>query len=131
MGKTESLEQTVRRLAENDSTYAEDAYFLVYETVTYAQAEQEIRRHLCAAELLESLLELAGREYGPLAGRVLDEWGLRKPEDVGNIVYKLIGAHVLSASPDDSPENFKVLTRWFAPEKLMPEYSGELPRVDL
>ena len=130
MGEAKSLEMIVHLLVQADSSYAAEAYFLVREAVSYAQTRQEIHRHLTAGELVEALLEYAGKEYGLLAGQVLTEWGLTSPADVGRIVYKLIEAGVLSASPDDSPEDFQILTGWL---KDPPAPSGTvepLPVID-
>ncbi|MBO5689572.1 MAG: hypothetical protein J6S73_06540 [Lentisphaeria bacterium] len=112
MGEAKSLEMIVRLLVQADSSYAAEAYYLVREAVSYAQTRQDVHRHLTAGELVEALLEYAEKEYGLLAGRVLSEWGLTAPADIGRIVYKLIEAGVLSASPDDSPEDFQILTGW-------------------
>ena len=103
MGEAKTLEGIVRLLVKADSSYAAEAYFLVRESVSYAQTRQDVHRHLTAGELVEALLEYAEKEYGLLAGQVLAEWGLTCGADVGRIVYKLIDAGVLSASPEDRP----------------------------
>ena len=131
MGNKETLEAAVRLLADADPSYAEDAYYLVRDTVSYALDKQEVHRHLSARELVEALLEYAIREYGPLARQVLTEWGVTGPADVGRLVYKLIDAGILSASPEDHPEDFLVLDGWFPaePEAETPP-KMTLPRID-
>ena len=131
MGEMESMEDAVRQLTEADPAYAEDAYYLVRDTVTYALEKQEVHRHLNAGELVDALIEYADREYGPLASQVLAEWGVTGPADVGRLVYKLIGAGILSASPEDRPEDFLVLSNWFPPEPAPFEPPHlQLPRID-
>ena len=81
--------------------------------------------------LVAALIEYAGREYGPLANQVLAEWGVTGPADVGKLVYKLIDAGILSASPEDRPEDFLVLSGWFPPEPAPVEPPHlQLPRID-
>lgn len=130
MGEAKSLEMVVRLLVEADSSYAAEGYFLVREAVSYAQTRQEVHRHLTAKELVDALLEYAGKEYGLLAGRVLSEWGLTSPADVGRIVYKLIDAGVLSASPEDSPEDFQVLNCWLKEPAICTAELEPLPVID-
>ncbi len=133
MGEIKSLETVVRVLTDLDSSYAPEAYFLIRDTVTFAQSRQEVHRHLTAGELVDYLIEFASGEYGPLARPVLAEWGLLGPDDVGKIVYKLIGAGILSASPEDRPEDFQVLKKWFPEDAMMTEYlrNFTLPKIDL
>lgn len=132
MGETEIMEAAVRQLREADPAYAPDAYYLVRDTVTYALDKQEVHRHLSARELVLALIEYARKEYGPLAREVLTEWGVTGPADVGRIVYKLIGVKILSASPEDRPEDFLVIGDWLPEEE--PAADGpaglDLPRID-
>ena len=55
---------------------------------------------------------------------VFDSWGIHSCEDVGNIVFNLIGAGVFGKTEDDSIEDFKNVYRFeeafvkpFAPDK--------------
>ena len=132
MGENETLEAAVRQLREADPAYAEEAYYLVHETVSYALDKQEVHRHLTARELVLAMLEYARKEYGPLASQVLAEWGVTGPADVGRIVYKLIGVRILSASPEDRPEDFLVISDWFPAETADDAVPAgiELPRID-
>ena len=43
-----------------------------------------------------------------MAPMVLEAWGLKYASDVGRIVYLLIDAKLLSASPEDDPTDFDV-----------------------
>ena len=52
------------------------------------------------------MLRLAHEEFGPLAAPVFEEWGLTRPEDVGEMVFQLIEAGQLSARPEDRREDF-------------------------
>lgn len=134
MGELKTMKAAVRQLAEADAAYAEDAYYLVHDVVGYALDRQEVPRHLSARELVLALIEYARGEYGPLARPVLSEWGVNGPSDVGKIVYKLIGAKILSASPEDRPEDFLVIADWFPSEDAdgvaaVPD-GLVLPRID-
>ncbi len=47
--------------------------------------------HISGYELLEALRRLARERWGCLARTVLGRWGVAKTEDVGEIVYLMIG----------------------------------------
>jgi uncharacterized repeat protein (TIGR04138 family) len=63
-------------------------------------------RHLCARELIEGTLDLAAERFGLLAELVLRSWGLRGPEDIGEITWLLIEHGVFSKQPNDRLEDF-------------------------
>lgn len=63
-------------------------------------------RHLTAAELVEGVIDLAAERFGLLAGPVLQQWGVRGSEDVGNITFTLIDNKVFAKQPSDRLEDF-------------------------
>ena len=60
-------------------------------------------------QLLEGIREFALRQYGPMAITVLDEWGVRRCEDFGEIVFNLVdhGHGLFGKTETDSREDFK------------------------
>jgi uncharacterized repeat protein (TIGR04138 family) len=64
------------------------------------------RRHLSGQELLAGVIRLARSEFGSLAPMVFREWGIRRGEDWGTIVFQLVGTGQLSARPEDRIEDF-------------------------
>ncbi|HET9233001.1 MAG TPA: Minf_1886 family protein, partial [Candidatus Eisenbacteria bacterium] len=62
--------------------------------------------HLKGAELLQGVRELAVAEFGPLSRNVLNNWGLLRGEDVGEIVYNLIDAGLMTKTEEDRKEDF-------------------------
>ena len=104
----------VDRLRERDPRYRREAYGFVVAalgwTVESLPAERRrdpVRRHLSGAELLQGLAALALQEFGPMAGTVFQEWGVRSGEDVGRIVFQLVECHQLSQRPEDRIEDFR------------------------
>lgn len=102
----DSFWSAVDRIRERDKRYAPDAYALVMDSLEFAIHRIGERRHLSAAELLVHLCDLAKVRYGILAYSVLENWGVRSTEDVGSIVYGLIGERVLAEREEDSPLDF-------------------------
>lgn len=103
----------VDRIREHDGAYRREAYGFVVaalgEVVQSLPAERRAdpeRRHLSGRELLDGIVRLARREFGPLASTVFAEWGLRASGDVGRIVFQLVESGQLSARPEDRIEDF-------------------------
>ena len=102
----------VEKIVERDSRYCKEAYAFVEKSVTYTVKKcnkvhnPKGERHVTGSELVEGFCEYALLQFGPLAGEVLENWGVRSGPDVGNIVYNMIGMKILSASSEDSQSDF-------------------------
>jgi uncharacterized repeat protein (TIGR04138 family) len=64
-------------------------------------------RHITGQDLCEGLREVAIERWGMLARTVLERWGIYSTMDVGQIVYALIDAGLMSKSPGDSIDDFR------------------------
>lgn len=101
----------VTAAVEGDPRYAPDAYHFLQGVLT--DAMQTMRketggddRHVGGSELLEAFRTGALREFGPMANTVLTEWGVTRGEDVGEMVFNLIGVGAFGASDTDRREDF-------------------------
>ena len=116
-----TLEYRIAELVAKEPAFTAEAYSFVTETVTYTakqfreKAKREgregtvpARRHLSALELLHGARDYAREEFGAVAGNVLREWGIVTARDFGRVVYLLIDAGVLAASPEDDPRDFEI-----------------------
>jgi uncharacterized repeat protein (TIGR04138 family) len=90
-------------ILERDPRYPRAAYELVGDALRRASGH---RRHVSPVELLNSIRELACEQFGPLAGAVLEEWGVRSTRDFGNIVFNCIAVDAMGASDEDTIEDF-------------------------
>lgn len=113
MSGAEEFWDAVEALREGSPEYAREAYgFVVHalgETVRALPRERRehpTERHLSGQELLGGTADVARREFGELAPMVFREWGVRRSEDVGRIVFQLVECGQLSARPEDRPEDF-------------------------
>jgi uncharacterized repeat protein (TIGR04138 family) len=68
---------------------------------------QHAHRHVSGQELLHGLREFALKEYGPMSKAVLNEWGIKTTDDIGQIVFNLVNSGVLGKNDTDSPGDFK------------------------
>jgi len=89
-----------------DPRYKPEAYVFVREALDHAVRKLEKPRHISGQELLEGMREYALREYGPVARRVLSEWGIHECIDFGNMVFNLVDEGLLGKTDEDSIEDF-------------------------
>jgi uncharacterized repeat protein (TIGR04138 family) len=98
--------QAVERIRAADTRYAPEAYAFVMEALDYTVRSLPERRHVSAAELVGGLLRAARERFGMLAFAVLEKWGIAGGADVGEIVFQLIEAGILSRRDEDAREDF-------------------------
>lgn len=73
------------------------------------QGEEEAdedERHLTGQELCEAIRRYALEQYGFMAKCVLNDWGVHKTGDFGEIVFNLIEIEQMRKTKDDRREDF-------------------------
>ena len=104
--------EVVEQICEKDLRFSSDAYHFVQEGLNHTlkslkRGGQHAHRHVSGQELLHGLREFALKEYGPMSKAVLNEWGIKTTDDIGQIVFNLVNASVLGKNETDSPNDFK------------------------
>src|SRR5271170_5668946 len=122
--------EVVEQICEKDLRFSSDAYHFVQEGLNHTlkslkRGGQHAHRHVSGQELLHGLREFALKEYGPMSKAVLNEWGIKTTDDIGQIVFNLVSASVLGKNDTDSPSDFKnvftfddAFVKPFVPRKL-------------
>ena len=98
--------------AADASGFSTRACWLVNCAVTYASIRRGERgAPVTAGEVCRALREYARLSSGGIGAAVrrLQEFNISSSEDVGKIVYALVGAGVITESPTDSREQFNGL----------------------
>lgn len=91
-----------------DPRFAPAAYDFTRAAVTYSSHVLLAHgRHVSGPELLDAIRRFALERFGLLAADVLEEWGVRRTEDFGAIVFHLIDAEILSKTDEDRIEDFR------------------------
>ena len=96
----------VREIRRADGRFSQEAYGFIMDALEFTIHKVGERRHVKAAELLEGVCEHAKNRYGLLAYSVLERWGLKTTDDIGDAVFQLVNAHVLARQEDDSRDDF-------------------------
>src|SRR5258707_1264602 len=125
IGFAEALDSIVK----SDPRYERDAYVFLRDALDFTTKRQKKAkgtsvRHVSGPELLEGLRQYALKEFGPMVMTVFDSWGIHSSEDIGHMVFNLIGAGIFGKTEQDSIEDFKdvydfeeAFVRPFAPAK--------------
>jgi len=107
-------------VARRDSRYAYEAYEFLFEALSHTQkmlgkTAEPTREtaapenHVSGRELTEGVIDLARQEFGRMARVVLRMWGINKTDDIGEVVFNLIDANLLSKNDGDRREDFREL----------------------
>lgn len=107
VGKKKPAEQLVQEIIGRDNRYAFDAYQFVLEALDFTYRMLGEKRHVSGGELLEGARRWAIERYGPMARTVLEHWGIRRCEDIGEVVFNLVGSGLLNKTEKDSRDDFK------------------------
>lgn len=86
--------------------FHERGYLFVLAALEYTQTRRAERRHVSGVELAEAVRDLAIEQFGVLAREVLEHWGIRRTEDVGDVVFAMVEHGLLAAQPGDSRDDF-------------------------
>jgi uncharacterized repeat protein (TIGR04138 family) len=121
---TANFDEALDQIVQKDTRYHRDAYLFVREALDHTQklvnksARSESRaaaeeltegkvRHVSGQELLAGIRSYALEQFGPMTLTVLNEWGVRRCGDFGEIVFNMVENHLLAKTKKDSREDFK------------------------
>ena len=106
MNELQFADDILARIRERGDGYDERGYLFVLATIEYLQSRLPARRHVTGAELAWAVRDFARERFGLLARDVLGYWGIHRTEDLGRIVFTLVGVGLLSTQPMDREEDF-------------------------
>ncbi len=126
-----SFENAVRELVSRYPQYSAEAYVFLRAGLEHAATHYgkgEKASHLSADQLYAGACSYALSEYGPLATKVLQFWGIYTNKDFGDVVFKLIEVGVFRKQKGDTQEEFETLPPLDA--MLNAPYNGELDNTE-
>ena len=97
-----------------DNRFHRDAYVFLRDALDYTTKQQKKARgaavrHVAGPELLEGARLYALKEFGPMVQTVFSYWGINRCEDIGHMVFNLIGAGIFGKTEQDSLDDFKAV----------------------
>ena len=108
-----NFDEVLEKIVTKDARYTREAYIFVREALDHTQkivgkpSREDMPRHVSGQQLLSGIREYALQQYGPMTLTVLNEWGLRRCEDFGEIVFNMVESSLLAKTEQDSPNDFK------------------------
>lgn len=106
MNKRKSPDEMLSEMLARDSRYTRDAYIFVSEALRHTTQKLDRTGHVSGRELCEGLCECALQHFGMLARTVLESWGVRRSEDIGELVFNMVEVGLLRKTEEDSREDF-------------------------
>lgn len=122
---TATFDESLDKIVLLDPRYHRESYHFVREALEHtqklfnkagkAQARQkssedsgdEQVRHVSGQQLLDGIRLFALDQFGPMALTVLEEWGVHRCEDFGEIVFNMVENSLLHKTKQDTREAFK------------------------
>ncbi len=106
--------EIVDQIRKEDPRFDKRAYFFLRHGLDHTVKEMKKReaermrhsQHVSGPELLGGLRDYALEQYGPMAKLVLNEWGITRCSDFGDLVFNLIDYNVFSKTDADRREDF-------------------------
>ena len=110
--QTIGFQETIEALSREDNRYNPEAYLFLRDSLEATikrrkKSRKETSPHVGAIELLEGFRLHALNEFGPMAFMVLDYWGVRVTEDVGQMVFNLVQAGIFGKTDEDTIDSFR------------------------
>jgi len=106
MPERKSPEELLDEVMAGDQRYARDAYVFVGESLGYTVQRSGRVGHVSGQELCKGLAAYALGQFGRLARSVLESWGIRSSEDIGEIVFRMVEVGLLRKTAEDRREDF-------------------------
>ncbi len=106
-----NFEEALSQILARDPRYGREAYQFVREALDHTQKtigkeKRGCLRHVTGQELLAGIREVVLTQFGPMAITVLEEWGIRRCEDFGEIVFNMVEIGLLAKTDTDSRADF-------------------------
>lgn len=106
-----TFEEGLALILARDARYQREAYAFVREALDFTQKAvlketQGQPRHVSGQELLAGIRDYALQQFGPMTITVLEEWGLKRCEDFGDIVFNMVEIGLLAKTEKDNREDF-------------------------
>jgi len=106
-----NFDEVVEQILAKDPRYRRDAYSFVRDALDFTQKitpkERREGLHVTGQELLAGIRDYTLAQFGPMAITVLEEWGITRCEDFGEIVFNIVEAGLFSKTANDSREDFQ------------------------
>ena len=96
--------RTIRGMLDKDRRYSFEAYRYLVDRLL---GDKVVGSHVKTKDLLKKFKETGIKDFGPLAGMVFEDWGLRSTEDIGNVLRNLVDHRFIYMNANDDFGDFR------------------------
>ena len=128
----QTAEEKFDSLLNDHKEYNEGAYDFIYDALDYTQKYiiRDKTKQANAKEFSEGFRLYAINKFGCLAKTVLNEWGIKTTDDIGNIVFNLVEYNLMGREENDKIENFRNLYDFDKVFNLKPKFLYDYERKE-
>lgn len=107
----------LQKVVSKDLRYSMQSYQFIFEALDYTASQLgkkynssiEEERHVTGQELSAGIRQFAMEKFGYMTRIVLEQWGITKSGDFGEIVFNLVDSGLMGKTETDSLDDFKGL----------------------
>jgi uncharacterized repeat protein (TIGR04138 family) len=105
------FEEALTQILIEIPAYPAEAYLFLREVLEFTNSSLKKpargpARHITGQELCDGMRRYALQEYGPIARTVLASFGIKRTEDLGELVYNLVNYGFLGKTDEDRKSDF-------------------------
>jgi len=112
----------LQKVVSKDLRYSMQSYQFIFEALDYTASHLgkkynssiEEERHVTGQELSEGIKQFAMEKFGYMTRIVLEQWGITKSGDFGEIVFNLVDSGLMGRTETDTLEDFKDLYDFYS-----------------
>ena len=124
MGKKTAQDtwKKLQRIIDKDNRYSVQSYQFIFEALDFTasrlgkkyNSSREEERHVSGQELSEGIKQFAMEKFGFMTRIVLEQWGITKSGDFGEVVFNLVDSGLMGKTETDSLDDFKDLYDFYS-----------------
>lgn len=103
------FQETVELIIKKHPEYRADAYFFLHDTLQFSlkrRRKKAASAYLTTQELMDGFRLKVLQDFGPMSMTLLNYWGIKKCEDIGQMIFYLVEAGVLGKTQSDTLSSF-------------------------
>ena len=112
----------LQMVVDKDCRFSMQSYQFIFEALDYTASHLgkkynssiEEERHVTGQELSEGIKQFAMEKFGYMTRIVLEQWGITKSGDFGEIVFNLVDSGLMGKTETDTLEDFKDLYDFYS-----------------
>jgi uncharacterized repeat protein (TIGR04138 family) len=106
MADERSDEQKINDILLREPRYRREAYRFIQESLEFSRRKLKRDGHVTGRELALGLRDLAKERFGLMARTVLNQWGIFRTRDIGELVFIMVEEQIMIKQNSDSRDDF-------------------------